>query len=77
MRASCSTVFKYIYDAELSHYPMQPMGVLLRNYSREKTLVVGKITVPMKYENLEHVLDVIINCSRRQSPWTVWARLVE
>lgn len=36
------------------------MGVILRNYSGEKIPVVGKITVSVKYENQEHILDLII-----------------
>ncbi|XP_015777830.1 PREDICTED: uncharacterized protein LOC107355763 [Acropora digitifera] len=58
--ASRSTVSKYVYDAELSDYPIQPVGVILCNYSGEKIPVVGKITVPMKYENQEHILDLIV-----------------
>ena len=58
--ASRSTLSKYVYDAELSDYPIQPVGVILRNYSGEKIPVVGKITVPVKYENQEHILDVIV-----------------
>ena len=37
-----STVSKNVYDAELSDYPIQPVGVILRNYSGEKIPVVGK-----------------------------------
>ncbi|XP_022779630.1 uncharacterized protein K02A2.6-like [Stylophora pistillata] len=58
--ASRSTVYKHVYDAELSDYPFQPVGVILRNYSGEKILVVGKITVPVKFENQEHILDLIV-----------------
>ena len=58
--ACCSTVSKNVYDAELSDYPIQPVGVILRNYSGEKIPVVGKITVPVKYENQEHILDLIV-----------------
>ena len=36
------------------------MGVILRNYSGEKIPVVGKITVPVKYENQEHILNLIV-----------------
>ena len=36
------------------------MGVILRNYSGEKIPVVGKITVPVKYESQEHILDLIV-----------------
>ena len=58
--ASRSTASKYVYDAELSDYPIQPVGVILSNYSGEKIPVVGKITVPVKYENQEHILDLIV-----------------
>ena len=58
--ASRSTVSKHVYDTELSDYPIQPVGVILRNYSGEKIPVVGKITVPVKYENQEHILDLIV-----------------
>ncbi|XP_022796269.1 uncharacterized protein LOC111334721 [Stylophora pistillata] len=40
--ASRSTVSKHVYDAELSDYPIQPVGVILHNYSGEKIPVVGK-----------------------------------
>ena len=60
MGASRSTVSKHVYDAELSDYPIQPVRVILRNYSGEKIPVVGKITVPVKYENQEHILDLIV-----------------
>ena len=58
--ASRSIASKYVYDAELSDYPIQPVGVILRNYSGEKIRVVGKITVPVKYGNQEHILDLIV-----------------
>ena len=58
--ASRSTVSKHVYDAELSDYPIQPVRVILRNYSGEKIPVVGKITLPVKYENQEHILDLIV-----------------
>ena len=58
--ASRSTVSKNVYDAELSDYPIQPVGVILRSYSGEKIPVVGKITVPVKYELQEHILDLIV-----------------
>jgi len=58
--ASRSTVSKHVYDTELSDYPIQPVGVILRNYSGEKIPVEGKITVPEKYENQEHILDLIV-----------------
>ena len=51
---------KHVYDAELSDYPIQPVGVILRNYSGEKIPVVGKITVPVKYKHQEHILDLIV-----------------
>ena len=53
---------KYVYDAVLSDYPIQPVGVILRNYSGEKIPVVGKITVPVKYENQEQILDLTRQC---------------
>ena len=58
--ASRSTVSKYVYDAELSDYTIQLVGVILRNYSGERIPVVGKINVPVKYENQEHILDLIV-----------------
>ena len=58
--ASRPTVSKHVYDAELSDYPIQSLGVILRNYSEEKIPVVGKITVLVKYENQEHILDLIV-----------------
>ena len=36
------------------------MGVILRSYSGEKIPVVGKLTVPVKYEHQEHILDLIV-----------------
>lgn len=57
---SRSTVSKYVYDAELSDYLIQPVGVVSCNYSGEKIPVVGKIAVPVKYENQEHILDLIV-----------------
>ena len=51
---------KHVYDTELSDYPIQPVAVILRNYSGEEIPVVGKITVPVKYENQEHILDLIV-----------------
>ena len=50
----------YVYDAKLSDYPIQPVGVILRNYSGEKIPIVGKITIPVKYENQERILDLIV-----------------
>ena len=44
----------------LSDYPVQPAGVILRNYPEEKIPVGGKITIPVKYENQEHILDLIV-----------------
>ena len=58
--ASRSTGSKYVYDAELSDYRIQPVRVILRNYSGEKIPAVGKITVPVKYENQEHIFDLIV-----------------
>ena len=58
--ASRSTVSKYVYDAKLSDYPIQPVGVILRNYSGEKIPIVGKITILVKYENQERILDLIV-----------------
>ena len=49
--ASRSTLSKHVYDAELSDYHIQPVGVMLRNYSGERIPVVGKITVPVKVRN--------------------------
>ena len=37
-----STVSKHVYDAELSDYPIQPVGVILRNYSGKKDSRSGK-----------------------------------
>ena len=56
------TVSKYVYDAELSDYPIQLVGVILRSYSGEKIPVVGKITVPVKYENQEQILHLTRQC---------------
>ena len=53
-------MFKHVYDAELSDYPIQPVGVILRNYSGEKISVVRKITVTVKYEHQEHILSLIV-----------------
>ena len=36
------------------------MGVIIRDYSGEKIPVVGKIIVAVKYENQEHILDIIV-----------------
>ena len=58
--ASRSTVSKNVYDAELSDYPIQPVGVILRSHSGEKIPVVGKLTVPVKNEHQEHILDLIV-----------------
>ena len=55
-----STVSTHVYDTELSDYPIQPVGVILRNYSGEKIPMVGKITVPVKYENQEHIIELIV-----------------
>ena len=60
MGAPRSTVFKYVYVAELSDYPIRPVGVVLRNYCGEKIPVVGKITVPVEYKNQQHILDLIV-----------------
>ena len=49
-----------MYDSELLDYPIQPVGVILRNFSREKIPVVGKITVPVKNSNQEHIRDLIV-----------------
>ena len=57
---SRSTVSKYVYDAELSDYPIQPVGVTLRNYSAETIPVVRKITALVRCESQEHILDLIV-----------------
>ena len=58
--AFLSTVSKCVCDAELSDYPIQPVGVILRNYSGKKIPQVWEISVPVKYENMEHSLDLIV-----------------
>ena len=58
--ASRSTVSKRVYDSVLSDYPLQHPGVILRNYSGEKIPVVGKISVPVKYDTQEEILDLIV-----------------
>ena len=73
--ASRSSVSKHVYDAELSDYPIQPVGVNVRSYSGEKIPVVGKIAVPVKFENQEHILDLIV--VEGNLPALLGAKLVE
>ena len=42
-----------VYDSVLSDYPLQSAGVFLRNYSGEKIPIVGRISVPLTYDNQE------------------------
>ena len=58
--ASRSTVSKRVYDSVLSSYTLQHAGIILRSYSGEKIPVLGKISVPVKYDNQEKVLDLIV-----------------
>ena len=58
--ASRSTVSKRVYNSVLSDYPLQSAGVILRNYSGETIPVVGRISVPVKYDNQEEILDLIV-----------------
>ena len=57
---SRSTVSKHVCDSVLSNiYTLQHAGIILRSYSGEKIPVLGKISVPVKYDNQEKVLDLI------------------
>ena len=58
--ASCSTVLKRVYDSVLSNYTLQHAGIILRSYSGEKIPVLGKMSVPVRYDNQEKVLDLIV-----------------
>ena len=58
-RASRSTVSKRVYDS-VSSNSLQHAGIILRSYSGEKIPVLGKISVPVKYDNQEKVLDLIV-----------------
>ena len=58
-RASRSTVSKRVNDS-VSSNSLQHAGIILRSYSGEKIPVLGKISVPVKYDNQEKVLDLIV-----------------
>ena len=55
-----STVSKCVYDSVLSNYTLQHAGIILHNYSGEKIPVLRKISVPVKYDEQEKVLDLIV-----------------
>ena len=59
-RAPRSTVSKRVYDSALSNFTLQHAGIILRSYSGEKILVLGKTSAPVKYDNQEKVLDLIV-----------------
>ena len=59
-RAPRSTVSKPVYDSALSNFTLQHAGIILRSYSGEKILVLGKTSAPVKYDNQEKVLDLIV-----------------
>ena len=59
-RAPRSTVSKPVYDSALSNFTLQHAGIILRRYSGEKILVLGKTSAPVKYDNQEKVLDLIV-----------------
>ena len=59
-RAPRSTVSKRVYDSALSNFTLQHAGIILRGYSGEKILVLGKTSAPVKYDNQEKVLDLIV-----------------
>ena len=54
------TVSKCVYDSVLFDYPLQSAGVILRNNSGEKTPIVGRISVPVKCDNQEESLNLIV-----------------
>ena len=58
--ACCSTVSKCVYDSVLSDYSLQSAGVILHNYLGENIPIVGRISVPVKYDNQEEILDLIV-----------------
>ena len=58
--ASRSKVSKRVYDSVLSNYTLQHAGIILRSYLGEKILVLGKTSAPVKYDNQEKVLDLIV-----------------
>ena len=55
--ASRSTLSKRVYDSVLSNYTLQHE---LSSYSGKKIPVLGNISVPVKYDNQEKVLDLIV-----------------
>lgn len=59
-RAPRSTVSKRVYDSALSNFTLQHAGIILRSYSGEKILVLRKTSAPVKYDNQEKVLDLIV-----------------
>ena len=59
-RAPHSTVSKCVYDSALSNFTLQHAGIILRSYSGEKILVLGKTSAPVKYDNQEKILDLIV-----------------
>ena len=59
-RAPRSTVSKRVYDSALSNFTLQHAGIILRSYSGERIVVLGKTSAPVKYDNQEKVLDLIV-----------------
>ena len=55
--ASRSTVSNCVYH---SNYTLQHAGIIFHSYSGERIPVLRKISVPVKYDNQEKVLDLIV-----------------
>lgn len=49
---------KRVYDSVLSNHTLLHTKIILRSYSGEKIPVLGKISVPVKYDNQQKVLDL-------------------
>ena len=53
-------VSKPVYDSALSNFTLQHAEIILCSYSGKKILVLGKTSAPVKYDNQENVLDLIV-----------------
>lgn len=58
--AAVSLISDKLYKSKLADIPLQPSKVKLRTYSGEYIEVLGKLTVPVKYDKQEHNLPLYV-----------------
>ena len=65
--AVVSLVSEYLYRGQLSHIPLQRSTMLLKSYTGDPVAVIGKIEVPVMYNDQSYTLPLMVTPGRKHA----------